>query len=84
VGVSFQRAATQILQSLSNAPKAVIRGPVQAGKATFAQAAIFWGCAVKSSGAKLPFGSETCRRAQVESLKAEGPFDGMRQDFAAL
>jgi hypothetical protein len=30
---------------LSNAPKAVIRGVVQAGKATFAQAAIFWGCA---------------------------------------
>ena len=54
---------------------AVIRGAVQAGKATSAQAAIFWGCAEKSSGAKLPFGPE---------LKAEGPFHGMRQDFAAL
>jgi hypothetical protein len=53
----------------------VIRGPAQAGKAIFAQAAIFWGFAKKSSGAKLPFGPE---------LKAEGPFDGMRQDFAAL
>ena len=31
--------------SSSNAPKAVIRGLAQAGKATFAQAAIFWGCA---------------------------------------
>jgi hypothetical protein len=39
----------------SNSPKAVIRGPAQAGKAIFAQAAIFWGCAEKSSGAKLPF-----------------------------
>jgi hypothetical protein len=27
----------------------VIRGPTQAGKAIFAQAAIFWGCAEKSS-----------------------------------
>jgi hypothetical protein len=26
-----------------NAPKAVISGPAQAGKAIFAQAAIFWG-----------------------------------------
>jgi hypothetical protein len=32
----------------------VIREVVQAEKATFAQAAIFWGCAEKSSGAKLP------------------------------
>jgi hypothetical protein len=38
-----------------NAPKAVISGPAQAGKAIFAQAAIFWGFAEKSSGAKLPF-----------------------------
>jgi hypothetical protein len=30
VGVSFQRAATQTLLSSSNAPKAVIRGLVQA------------------------------------------------------
>ncbi len=75
MGIPFQRAATQILLCSSNAPKAVIRGLVQAGKATSAQAAIFWGCAVKSSGAKLPFGPE---------LKAEGPFDGMRQEFAAL
>jgi hypothetical protein len=49
VGISFQRAATftrqagKILLSSSNAPKAVIRGLVQAEKATFAQAAIFWG-----------------------------------------
>jgi hypothetical protein len=65
VEISFQRASTQILLSSSNAPKAVIRVPMQAGKATSAQGAISWGCAVKSSGAKLPF-------------------DGMRQDFAAL
>jgi hypothetical protein len=45
VGISFQKAATQIIQSLSNAPKAVISDLEQAGKATFAQAAIFWGCA---------------------------------------
>jgi hypothetical protein len=51
VGVSFQRAATftrqagKILKSLWNAPKAVIRGVVQAEKADFEQAAIFWGCA---------------------------------------
>jgi hypothetical protein len=57
--------AGKIFLSSSTAPKAVIRGLVQAGKATSAQAAISWGCAVKSSGAKLPF-------------------DGMRQDFAAL
>ncbi len=75
MGVSFKKTATQNIQSLSNAPRAVIRGLVQAGNATSAQAAISWGCAVKSSGAKLPFGPE---------LKAEGPFDGMRQDFAAL
>jgi hypothetical protein len=55
VGISFQRAATQIFLGSSNAPKAVIRGVVQAEKATFAQTAIFWGCAEKSSGAKLPF-----------------------------
>ncbi len=58
---------------------------MQAGKATSAQAAIFWGCAVKSSGAKLPFGSEPFgSELRAELLKAEGPFDGMRQDFAAL
>jgi hypothetical protein len=37
--------AGKILKSLSNAPKAVIRGAVQAEKATYAQTAIFWGCA---------------------------------------
>ncbi len=34
--------------------------------------------------ADLPFGPETCRRAQVESLKAVGPFNEMKQGFAAL
>jgi hypothetical protein len=37
--------AGKIFESLSNAPKAVIRGVVQTEKATFAQTAIFWGCA---------------------------------------
>jgi hypothetical protein len=41
----FSENRKQILKSLSNAPKAVIRGAVQAEKATFAQTAIFWGCA---------------------------------------
>jgi hypothetical protein len=38
-------AAGKILPNSSNAPKAVIRGLVQAGKATSAQAAISWGLA---------------------------------------
>ncbi len=75
MGVSFHRAATQILQSLWNAPKPLIMVTVQAGKGVVAAERILWGCAVKNFRANLPFGPE---------LKAEGPFHGMRQDFAAL
>ena len=43
MGVSFQKAATKIFQSLSNAPMTVIRGPAQAERAVVAAETIFWG-----------------------------------------
>ena len=55
MGVSFQKAATQILQSMSNAPMTVIRGPVQAERAVVAAETIFWGCAEKNIRTTLPF-----------------------------
>ncbi|MEE9612681.1 MAG: hypothetical protein V3W19_15625, partial [Desulfatiglandales bacterium] len=89
MGVSFRSRniyppeAGKILQSSWNAPKALFMGLQQAEKVTFAEEVLFWGCAGLNFRANLPFGSEPCRRAQVESHKAEGPFNGMRQDFAA-
>jgi hypothetical protein len=69
LGVSFQRAATftreagKILKSLSNAPKAVIRGVVQAEKATFAQAAIFWGLAASGGLCSVEFQDQAAVRS---------------------
>jgi hypothetical protein len=44
VGISFRRAATQILRCLWNAPLASYRGVEQAGKATVIRESILWGC----------------------------------------
>ena len=51
----FQKAATQILHSLWNAPKPEIGGTVQAERTNVATEMIFWGCPVTYFKAKLPF-----------------------------
>jgi hypothetical protein len=44
VGISFQKDATQILQSMSNAPRAVnMLAAAQAGKMAVAVETVFWG-----------------------------------------
>ncbi len=53
--ISFLKAATQILDSLSNAPWAFFRGDLQAKKVTVAAEALLWGCPVQNFRAKLPF-----------------------------
>ncbi len=55
MGISFLKAATQILDSLWNAPWAVFRGALQAKKVAVAAEIFFWGCAVQNFRAKLPF-----------------------------
>ncbi len=50
-------------------------GPVKAEKATVEAEIFFWGWPVLNFRATLPFGPE---------LKAVGPFNEMRQGFAAL
>jgi hypothetical protein len=65
LGDLFQKTATQILQSLWNAPRPLIMGTGQAEKTAVAAEIIFWGCPVKN-------------------FKADLPFHGMRQDFAAF
>ena len=55
MGISFLKAATQILHCLSNAPYPVFREAVQAKKVTIAAETIFWGCPVQNFKAKLPF-----------------------------
>ena len=64
-GISFRRAATQILKSLWNAPLSLNRGVEQAVKVTVSRESVFWGC-------------------PGMSFKANLPFNGMRQFFAAL
>ncbi|UCF85689.1 MAG: hypothetical protein JSV50_08670 [Desulfobacteraceae bacterium] len=44
VGVSFRRAATQILESLSNAPLSLNRDVEQAVQITVSRESVFWGC----------------------------------------
>ena len=55
VGISFRRAATQILTNLSNAPFALYKGAEQAERATVAKKWVLWGCPWSSFRAKLPF-----------------------------
>ncbi|UCF83512.1 MAG: hypothetical protein JSV50_20470 [Desulfobacteraceae bacterium] len=55
VGISFRRAATQILQSSSNAPWAMDRGVEQAEMAAVIKEPILWGCPGSSFKAHLPF-----------------------------
>jgi hypothetical protein len=55
VGISFRRAATQILRSWSNAPLALYRGVTQAEKATAIKESNFWGCPGLNFKANLPF-----------------------------
>jgi hypothetical protein len=55
VGISFRRAATQILQRLSNAPLPLNRGVEQAVKITVSRESVFWGCPGLSFKAHLPF-----------------------------
>ena len=63
--ISFRRAATQILESWSNAPSALHRGVEQAEKATVIKESVLWGCLGLN-------------------FKANLPFNGMMQFFAAL
>ena len=65
VDISFRRAATQILESWSNAPLAFYRGVEQAEKATVIKESVLWGC-------------------PGLNYKANLPFNGMMQFFAAL
>jgi hypothetical protein len=65
VDISFRRAATQILKSLSNAPLVLYRGVEQAERANVIKESVLWGC-------------------PGQSFKADLPFDGMGQVFAAL
>ena len=51
----FQKAATQILHRLWNAPKPEIGGTVQAERTSVATQIFFWGCPVTNFKAKLPF-----------------------------
>jgi hypothetical protein len=55
VDISFRRAATQILKSLSNAPLALYRGVEQAEKATVIKESVLWGCPWTNFKANLPF-----------------------------
>jgi len=70
VGISFRRNATQILKSWSNAPSSLFRGVEQAEKATVIKESVLWGCPV------LNF--------TRGGLKANLPFNGMRQFFVPL
>ena len=54
-GCLFQIGAILILRDWSNAPRAVIRGLVQAEKTIVAAEAILWGCPVMNFKASLPF-----------------------------
>ena len=54
-GCLFQIGAILILRDSSNAPRAVIRGPVQAEKAIVATEAPSWGCPLMNVKASLPF-----------------------------
>jgi hypothetical protein len=65
VDISFRRAATQILKSLSNAPLALYRGVEQAERTTVIKESVLWGC-------------------PGQSFKANLPFNGIMQFFAAL
>ena len=53
--ISFRRAATQILKSLSNAPLVLYRGVEQAEKATVIKKSVLWGCPGLNFKANLPF-----------------------------
>jgi hypothetical protein len=53
--ISFRRAATQILESLSNAPLALYRGVEQGEKATVIRESVLWGCPGLNFKANLPF-----------------------------
>ena len=55
MGISFRRAATQILESLSNAPLALYRGGEQAEKVTVIKEYVLWGCPWLNFKANLPF-----------------------------
>jgi hypothetical protein len=55
VGISFRKAATQILRCLWNAPLALYRGVEQAEKATVIKESNFWGCSELNFKANLPF-----------------------------
>ena len=55
MGISFRRAATQILKSWSNAPLALYKDVKQAEKATVIKDFVLWGCPGSNFKANLPF-----------------------------
>ena len=55
MGISFRRAASQILSQLAQRPQTLTMRTEQAGKATVITASAFWGCLGLNSKANLPF-----------------------------
>jgi hypothetical protein len=55
VGISFKRAASQILPQLAQRPQTLSRHTEQAGKATIIKPSVFWGCPGPNFTANLPF-----------------------------
>jgi hypothetical protein len=55
VGISFKRAASQILPQLVERPQTLNRRTEQAGKANVLKASVFWGCPGLDFRVKLPF-----------------------------
>ena len=55
MGISFRRAAPQILESSLNAPSALYRGVEQAERTTVIKEPVLWGCPGSNYKAKLPF-----------------------------
>ena len=55
MGISFRRAASQILPQLVQRPQTLSMRTEQAGKATVIKASAFWGCPGLNFTANLPF-----------------------------
>ena len=55
MGISFKRAASQILPQLVQRPQTLYRRMEQADKATVIKATVFWGCPGLNFTANLPF-----------------------------
>ena len=70
VGISFKRAASQIIPQLAQRPQTLNRRTEQAGKATVIKTFAFWGCPGLNFTANLPFNK---MRAFFATLLKEMP-----------